>query len=715
MPSRGRTQRPPAPRSRRRPVDDGDSVSEAEIAVHWKEEEPVGPPADLAASLGPSERALRARFARLGFPECFRVYADLLTWEQPWTRTLDDSRPPFYRWFVGGRLNASFNCIDRHARRFPDRAAFRFVPEPPDEPVVTVTYRSLQRRVEETASFLRERAGVRMGDRVTIHLPMTPELPVTMLACARIGAVHSVVFAGFSGEACGRRIADSGSRVLVTMDAFWRNGRLLDHRPAAELAIATAAQDGQSVDHVLVWERYPGRYSSRTPPVTGRDALLPDALLEFAGRRVPPEPMPSEAPLFLMYTSGTTGRPKGVQHGTGGYLSYTAGTTRTVLDLHPEDVYWCLADIGWITGHSYIVYGPLALGATSVLYEGVPTFPDSGRPWRIAEALNVNVFHTSPTAIRLLRKLGPAEPERYRFRFRILATVGEPIEPQTWRWYYEAVGKRSAAVVDTWWQTETGGILCSTLPGLDAMKPGSTGPPLPGIDPAILDDRGVEVPDGSGRAGNLVLRTPWPGLMQTIWNDPDRFVSTYFARYNTDPKSRDWRRWPYFSGDGATRTADGYLRILGRIDDVINVAGHRLGTKEIESACLSVPDVAEAAVIPEADEVKGRVPVVYVSLRPGVSDPIRVTRDIADAIETQIGKIAQPKEVWVVPEMPKTRSGKIMRRVLSAISNRRDVGDVTTLADPAVVEEIRRLVQGAGAGPVRSRPSDPPRKRTGPR
>ncbi len=514
-------------------------------------------------------------------------------------------------------MNASSNCLDRHLAKRSDQPALLFVPEPESESVETWTYRALSDRVNATAACLLDRLELKPGDRVTLHMPMTPDFPVTMLACARLGVVHSVVFGGFSGEACGQRIADSGSRVLITTDGYWRNGQLHDHRKAADVAVATAERAGQRVEQVLVWQRYPGRSSSKATQVPGRDLLLNEAIEPYLGRRVPPVPMPSEAPLFLMYTSGTTGRPKGAQHSTGGYLSYVAATTRMVLDVHPGDIYWCLADIGWITGHSYIVYGPLALGATTVLYEGVPAYPDAGRPWRIAERLGVRIFHTSPTAIRQLRKLGPDEPRKHHHDFRVMATVGEPIEPETWRWYYEEVGHGSAAIVDTWWQTETGGILCSTLPGLDPMKPGSAGPPLPGISPAILDDRGEEVAAGSGRAGNLVIRAPWPGLMQTIWGDPDRFVSTYFARYNPDPKSRDWKDWPYLTGDGATRSADGYLRILGRLDDVINVAGHRLGTKEIESACLTVPGVAEAAVVPVADPIKGRVPEVYVSLKGG--------------------------------------------------------------------------------------------------
>jgi acetyl-CoA synthetase len=404
--------------------------------------------------------------------------------------------------------------------------------------------------------------------------------------------------------------------------------------------------------------------------------------------------MPAEDPLFLMYTSGTTGRPKGCQHGTGGYLAYVTATSKYVQDIHPEDVYWCMADIGWITGHSYIVYGPLSLGATSVMFEGVPTYPDAGRAWRIAERLNVNIFHTAPTTIRMLRKAGPDEPQKYNYHFKHMTTVGEPIEPEVWRWYYHTVGKNEAAIVDTWWQTETGGFLCSTVPALQAMKPGSAGPAMPGIHPVIYDDAGSEVPPGSNKAGNICIRNPWPGAFQTIWGDRDRYVATYYARYCKNPDSKDWRDWPYLPGDAAMQAKDGYFRILGRIDDVINVAGHRLGTKELESACLAVPEIAEAAVVPRVDEVKGRVPDIYVSLKPGYSPSQEIEKKVEDAIAETIGKIAKPKHVYIVPDMPKTRSGKIMRRVLAAVSNNMNVGDVTTLANPEVVEQVRQMVQG---------------------
>ncbi len=579
--------------------------------------------------------------------------------------------------------------------KYGNKAAFIWVPEPEDESDGVLTYQELYVRVNEFAALLRDSAGVKAGDIVTLHLPMVSELPVAMLACARLGAVHSEVFGGFSGLACGDRIVDSGSHVLVTIDAYYRNGRLLDHKIKADEAIAHAEKDGVKVDKVLVWRRYPGKDSSPTPMVEGRDYFVDELLKEHRGKRVDPVSMPAEAPLFLMYTSGTTAKPKGCQHSTGGYLAYVAGTSKYYQDIHPEDVYWCMADIGWITGHSYIVYGPLAIGATSVVFEGVPTYPDAGRAWRIAERLGVNIFHTAPTTIRMLRKAGPDEPEKYGYRFKHMTTVGEPIEPDVWRWYHEVVGRGEAAVVDTWWQTETGGFLGSTLPALESMKPGSCGPGVLGIYPVIYDDEGSEIKSGSGRAGNICIRNPWPGFMQTIWGDPERFVDTYFRRYCKDPESKDWRDWPYLTGDAATQSEDGYYRIIGRIDDVINVAGHRLGTKELESAALTVEAVGEAAAIPAYDEVKGRVPEVYVSLKPGYEAGPEIEDQVKKAIQQIVGPIARPAHVWVTDDLPKTRSGKIMRRVISAISNFVDVGDTTTLANPEVVEKIRQAVQSA--------------------
>lgn len=673
---------------------DTSSVSEAEIAVYWQEENLLPPSAAFVAQANLTDRAIFERFGLDNFPDCFKEYADLLDWDQTWHTTLDSSDAPCFKWFVGGRINASHNCVDRHLALNRNKVALLFVPEPEGEAHQAITYQELWVRVNETAALLQDFAHLKAGDRVTIHLPMTPELPVTMLACARLGVIHSVVFAGFSGKACGERAADSGSRVLITMDSYYRGGALLDHKEKADEAVHAAAAEKQAIDTVLVWQRKTGGYHSATPMQAGRDHFMNEVLPRYRGKRVAPVPMPAEAPLFLMYTSGTTGRPKGCQHGTGGYLAYAAGTSKLVQDIHPNDVYWCMADIGWITGHTYIVYGPLALGATSVLFEGVPTFPDAGRAWRIAEQLGVNIFHTAPTTIRMLRKLGPDEPAKYNYHFKHMTTVGEPIEPTVWKWYHEVVGKGAAVIVDTWWQTETGGVLCSTMPGIHSMKAGSAGPAAPGIHASVLDEDGQNMPAGSGKAGNIIIRNPWPGLFQTIWGDRERYVKTYFAKYNKNPTSKDWRDWPYFPGDAAVLAADGYYRILGRVDDVINVAGHRLGTKELESACLIVNEVAEAAVVPVNDEIKGKLPEIYIALKPGVIASKTIEQAVVKAIEVEIGKIARPRHVWIVPDMPKTRSGKIMRRVLAAISNGSPVGDITTLANPEVVEQVRIMVQG---------------------
>ena len=667
------------------------AVSEAEIAVHWQEEEYFHPSSQFIAQANMTDPGIYERFSLDNFPECFKEYADLLTWYQYWHTTLDTSDAPCWKWFVGGKINASYNCVDRHLAQHKNKAALIWVPEPEDEPHAAITYQELYVRVNEFAALLQDAAGLKTGDRVTIHMPMVPELPITMLACARIGVIHSVVFGGFSGKACGERAADSGSRVLITMDAYYRSGKLLGHKEKADIAVETAAAEGQTVDTVLVWQRHPGQYSADTPMVEGRDHFVNDLLPNYRGQRVEPVKLLAEAPLFLMYTSGTTGRPKGCQHSIGGYLAYAAATSKFVQDIHPNDVYWCMADIGWITGHSYIVYGPLALGATSVMYEGVPTYPDPGRAWRIAEQLDVNIFHTAPTTVRMLRKAGPDEPAKYDYHFKHMTTVGEPIEPEVWRWYHQVVGKGEAVIVDTWWQTETGGFLCSTMPALHPMKPGSAGPAMPGIHPIIYDEDGEEV---TAKAGNICIQNPWPGAFQTIWGDRERYVNTYYAKYNKDRESKDWRDWPYFPGDAAVRAADGYYRILGRVDDVINVAGHRLGTKELESACLLVDEVAEASVVPLADELRGRVPDIYISLKPGIMPSQTIENAVMKSIEETIGKIARPKHVYIVPDMPKTRSGKIMRRVLAAISNGTDVGDVTTLANPEIVEEVRTMVQG---------------------
>ena len=666
-------------------------TSQAQIDVHWKEEGYFYPSAKFIAQANLTDESIYDRFSLDNFPECFKEYADLLDWYRYWHTTLDSSDAPCWKWFVGGEINACYNCIDRHLKKNKNKTAIHWVPEPETERIQHITYQELYRKVNELAVLLRDFAGLKTGDRVTLYMPMVAELPITMLACARLGIIHSEVFGGFSGIACADRIVDSGSNVLITIDGYYRNGRLLDHKKNADTAVEIAKRQGQTVDKVLVWRRYPERYSSPTPMVDGRDYSVDSLLKDYRGRTVEPVHMPAEAPLFLMYTSGTTGKPKGCQHSTGGYLAYVAGTSKYIQDIHPEDVYWCTADIGWITGHSYVVYGPLALGASTVIYEGVITYPDAGRPWRIAEELDVNIFHTAPTAIRILRKFGPDEPKKYNYHFKHMTSVGEPIEPEVWKWFYNVIGKGEAVIVDTWWQTENGGFLCSTVPAIRPMKPGSAGPGVPGIHPIIYDDDGNELKAGSGKAGNICIQNPWPGAFQTVWKDHDRYISSYYAKYCRNKDSKDWRDWPYLSGDAAVLTKDGYFRILGRIDDVINVSGHRLGTKELESAALDVFEVAEAAVVRVTDEIKGMVPDVYISLKPGYEPSKELADKVSESICKSIGKIARPRKVWIVPDMPKTRSGKIMRRTLSAISNERDVGDVTTLANPDIVAQIQKM------------------------
>jgi acetyl-CoA synthetase len=669
-------------------------VNEAQIAVHWQEEDYYYPSEEFKAQANVNDKSIYDRFSLDNFPDCFKEYADLLTWDETWHTTLDTSDAPLWKWFVGGKLNVSYNCIDRHLAKNKNKTAIHFVPDSENERIQHITYQELYTRVNEAAAVLRDFCGLKTGDRVTLHLPMTAELPITMLALARLGVIHSVVFGGFSPSACADRAVDSQSRVLITIDGYYRGGKWIDHKANADEAYAISKKEGHTIEKILVWQRHPEKYSSSAPLVEGRDYSMNEVLKGYKRVKVVPVSMPAEAPLFLMYTSGTTGKPKGCQHSTGGYLAYAAGTSKYIQDIHPEDVYWCMADIGWITGHSYIVYGPLSICASSVVYEGVPNYPDAGRCWRIAEELDVNIFHTAPTVIRALRKIGPDEPAKYNYNFKHMTTVGEPIEPAVWKWYHETIGKGKAVVVDTWWQTETGGFLCCTLPGISPMKPGSAGPGAPGIHPLVLDEDGKEILPGEGKAGNICIRNPWPGAFQTVWGNRERYIDAYYGQYCKDRNSKDWRDWPYLAGDAAVVAADGYFRILGRIDDVINVSGHRLGTKEIESSALNVPEVAEAAVVPVAHEVKGKEPDLYVSLRPGFVASPELAKKISERICSDIGKIARPRKVWIVPDMPKTRSGKIMRRVLGAISNFGDVGNVMTLANPEIVAEIKTMVQG---------------------
>ena len=669
-------------------------VNEAQIAVHWQEEDYYQPSEEFVAQANVNDKSIYDRFSLDNFPECFNEYADLLTWDEKWHTTLDTSDAPLWKWYVGGKLNVSYNCIDRHLAKNKNKTAIHFVPDSEDEPIQHITYQELYTRVNEVAAVFRDFCGLKAGDRATIHLPMTAELPITMLALARLGVIHSVVFGGFSPSACADRAEDSKSRVLITIDGYYRGGKWIDHKANADEAYEISKKEGHTIEKVLVWQRHPEKYSSSSPLVDGRDYSMNEVLKGYKRVKVDPVSMPAEAPLFLMYTSGTTGKPKGCQHSTGGYLAYAAGTSKYIQDIHPEDVYWCMADIGWITGHSYIVYGPLSICASSVVYEGVPNYPDAGRCWRIAEELDINIFHTAPTVIRALRKIGPDEPAKYNYNFKHMTTVGEPIEPAVWKWYHEVIGKGKAVIVDTWWQTETGGFLCTTLPGISPMKPGSAGPGAPGIHPIVLDEDGKEIMPGEGKAGNICIKNPWPGGFQTVYGNRERYIDAYYGQYCKDRNSKDWRDWPYLAGDAAVVAADGYFRILGRIDDVINVSGHRLGTKEIESAAMNCEEVAEAAVVPVAHEIKGKEPDLYISLKPGIEATDELAAKISLRVCDDIGKIARPRKVWLVPDMPKTRSGKIMRRVLGAISNKGDVGNIMTLANPEIVAEIKKMVEG---------------------
>ena len=662
-------------------------VDEDTLDAKLGEREYYRPPVSFVGQANATDPEIYDRFD--AFPEGFEEYAELLDWDEYWKRPFDGSNPPFFEWFVGGKLNASYNCIDRHLEDRANQTALLWESEDTEERR-RIAYQDLYREVNELAALLLE-IGVEADDIVTLHMPMVPALPITMLACARIGAPHSQVFAGFSADALATRIDDAESDVVVTIDGYYRRGDFLHHKQKADEAVASAETD---VDTVLVWTRHgPEALHENAEMVDGRDVFVEEQLEDHRGDRVEPVSRDAEDPLFLMYTSGTTGKPKGCQHRTGGYLAWATGTSRNVLDIKPEDTYWCAADIGWITGHSYIVYGPLSLGTTSLMREGAPDTPHRGVIWEIAERYDVDIFHTSPTAVRLFMKWGEEILDDYDFDFRHLTTVGEPIQPEAWKWYYEHVGGGDAVIVDTWWQTETGGHLITNLPAIDDMKPGSAGKPHPGIAANVYTDAGDPVEPASGQAGSLVIERPWPGMLQTVYGDPDRFVRTYWAQFS-DTDSDDWREWVYAPEDGAVYEEDGYFRILGRLDDVMNVAGHRLGTMELESAVSEVSEVAEAAVAARAHDTKGEVPDVYVTPREGVDPSEELEAKIVEAIEREIGAFARPSDVIFVSELPKTRSGKIMRRLLENISNDQALGNTDTLRDPSVPERIREKVHG---------------------
>ena len=650
-------------------------MSDETLSNLLTENRTFAPPADLAADANVKADAYAAAAAdHEGF---WAEQAGRLDWAEPFTQVLDDTAAPFYKWFVGGKLNVAHNCVDRHvAAGRGDQVAIHFVGEPGD--TRSITYSDLKDEVSRAANAIEE-LGIEPGDRVAIYMPMIPEAVVAMLACARVGATHTVVFGGFSADALASRIEDCNAKLVITADGGYRRGAPSALKPAVDAALekidnATAA----IVENVLVVRR------------TGQDVAWNSdvdvwwhEVVDESSTDHRAQAFDAEHPLFVMYSSGTTGKPKGILHTTGGYLVGTAYTHHAVFDLKPEtDVYWCTADVGWITGHSYIVYGPLANGVTQVLYEGTPDTPHKGRWWEIIQDYKVTLFYTAPTAIRTFMKWGRSIPDEHDLSsLRLLGSVGEPINPEAYMWYREVIGGDRCPIVDTWWQTETGMMMISPLPGVTAGKPGSAMTALPGVGADVVSEDGVPVPNGSG--GYLVLTKPWPSMLRTLLGDDERFVDTYWSKY----KEQGW----YFAGDGAKKDDDGAIWLLGRVDDVMNVSGHRLSTTEIESALVSHPRVAEAAVVGAADETTGQAVVAYVILREGASDGAtgeELVQELRNHVAKEIGAIAKPRSIMLVPELPKTRSGKIMRRLLKDVAENRTVGDTTTLADAGVMALI---------------------------
>jgi acetyl-CoA synthetase len=631
------------------------------------------PPAELAAAANVTAAAYaEAAEDRLAFWE---TQARRLHWAKEWDQTLDWSNPPFAKWFVGGQLNVAYNCLDRHvAAGRGDKVAIHWEGEPGD--TRTLTYTDLHRLTSQAANALTE-LGVTAGDRVAIYLPMIPEAAVAMLACARIGATHSVVFGGFSAEALTNRIKDASAKVVITADGGYRRGKPAALKPTVDEAVAQSP----TIEHVLVVRR-----TGQEVAWTDKDRWWHETV-ETASTEHTAAAFDAEHPLFILYTSGTTAKPKGILHTTGGYLTQAAYTHHAVFDLKPEsDVYWCTADIGWVTGHSYIVYGPLANGATQVMYEGTPDTPHKGRFWEIVDKYQVSILYTAPTLIRTMMKWGDDIPQGYDLSsLRVLGSVGEPINPEAWMWYREHVGRGNTPIVDTWWQTETGAIMISPLPGVTATKPGSAMSALPGISADVVDDQGQSVPNGGG--GYLVLREPWPSMLRTIWGDDQRFVDTYWSRF----------AGMYFAGDGAKKDTDGHLWLLGRVDDVMLVSGHNISTTEVESALVSHPSVAEAAVVGATDPTTGQAIVAFTIPRghidtAGEAGEALIT-ELRNHVARTLGPIAKPRQIMLVPELPKTRSGKIMRRLLRDVAENRSLGDVTTLQDSSVMEMISSGLQ----------------------
>ncbi|MEV0896566.1 acetate--CoA ligase [Actinoplanes sp. NPDC049802] len=637
------------------------------------------PPADLAANANVKADAYEAAAAdRLAF---WAEQAGRLTWTKPWDQILDWSNPPFAKWFVGGELNIAYNCVDRHVEAGDgDKVAIHWEGEPGD--TRTVTYADLLKLVSQAANTLTD-LGVTAGDRVMIYMPMIPEAVVAMLACARIGATHSVVFGGFSVDALATRIEDADAKVVITADGGYRRGKPSALKPTVDEAVARTGR----IEHVLVVRR-----TGEEVAWTDKDKWWHETV-EQASPEHKAQPFDSEHPLFILYTSGTTGKPKGILHTTGGYLTQTSYTHHAVFDLKPEtDVYWCTADVGWVTGHSYIVYGPLSNGATQVMYEGTPDTPDRGRFWQIVDRYKVSILYTAPTLIRTMMKWGDDIPAGYDLSsLRVLGSVGEPINPEAWIWYRQHVGRERAPIVDTWWQTETGAIMISPLPGVTAAKPGSAMTALPGISADVVDDEARSVPDGGG--GFLVLRDPWPSMLRTIWGDDQRFLDTYWSRFGAGSGSGSASgEWIYFAGDGAKKDEDGSLWLLGRVDDVMLVSGHNISTTEVESALVSHPAVAEAAVVGATDATTGQAIVAFTIPRGNVDTSgdagEALIKDLRNHVAKTLGPIAKPRQIMLVAELPKTRSGKIMRRLLRDVAENRSLGDVTTLQDSTVMDLI---------------------------
>lgn len=618
--------------------------------------------------------------AKEGWNIFWEEFAAELDWIVPWERFFDDDNPPFYSFFAGGKINASYNCIDRHLDNKRNKAAIIWEGEPEGDYKV-LTYQDLYREVSKFANVLKK-LGVSKGDRVALYLPMIPELAIAMLACSRIGAIHSVVFAGFSSQALAARIEDANAKVLVTCDGFYRRGKKIDQKGRADEGLKNL--EDCPIENVVVVKR------------AGNDVTMGERehwwheLMSDSNPNCRFERLDAEDPLFIIYTSGTTGKPKGVVHAAGGYLVYAYATTKTIFDLKENDIFWCTADIGWITGHTYMVYGPLLNGSTVLMFEGAPDYPEKDRFWEIIEKHHVTIFYTAPTAIRLFMKWGEKYTKEHDLSsLRLLGSVGEPINPEAWWWFYRNIGQGRCPIVDTWWQTETGGAVITPLPSLTPLKPGSATKPFPGIFVDVYDDEGRSVEPG--KRGYLVIKRPWPGMLKTLFNDPDRYVETYWKKYGNGV---------FFTGDSAIKDDDGYIWVIGRIDDAIKVAGHRLSTMEIESAVVEVEEIAEAAVVTRPHSIKGNEIVIYATLKEGFSTSEEMGKKLVGHIRTAIGAIATPGLVVFTPDLPKTRSGKIMRRVLRALANEEATGDLSTLADQEIVDHIQKGIRKDASGVI---------------